>query len=250
LLPGSWTTLAEPVPGTGVSVEVTDGEAGTLEQAFYRVVLLPLVVSGPPGFASAAGTTALNVTSLSTTLVSTGANRVLLVGLCWNDSNGDAVSSVTFGGVPCPEVFTTNWFYGGGRIALHALTAPPQGSQTVRVTMTGRVSELALAGLLFTNANQTASLGVPAAYYSEGPEGSVGVMAPSATNDLVVDLLGYYAFEPTEGIGQTVRLMAENPGNASLRLSTKPGAANATTMSWSMSDATEISQIGVAIKGR
>jgi glucose/arabinose dehydrogenase len=250
LLPGSWTTLAEPVPGTGASVEMIDAGAAGFPQSFYRVLLLPLVVTGPPGFASAAGATALNVSSLNTPLLSTGANRVLVAGLCWNDRNDDVVTSVTFGGVPCAELYTTNWFYGGGRVAFYHLTAPPTGNHPLQVTLSGNVLELSLAGMLFTNANQTASVGPAAGYFSEGPGSSIGVSVPGGTNDLIVDLLGYYAFEPTVGVGQTVRLIAENPGNASLRLSTKPGAANATPMSWSMSDATEISQIGVAIKGR
>jgi hypothetical protein len=72
---------------------------------------------------------------------------------------------------------------------------------------------------------------------------------PSATNDLVVDLFGYNAFEPAPGPGQTVRSISENSGYASTRMSAKPGAAGFTTMSWSLSDAAEISLIGVAVKG-
>lgn len=248
LLPGSWTILADPVPGTGASVAVTDPLAGSFLQAFYRVILLPDVVGGPPEFSTAAEATGLDVSTLSTTLSSTGANRVLLAGLCWNDPDEDVVTSVTYGGVPCTELYTTNWFYGSGRVALYYLTAPPAGDHTLIVTLSGSAQELSLAGLILTNANQSASFGPAAAYFSDGPVGSIGITVPSATNDLVVDLLGYYAFDPTEGNDQIVRIISENSGNASIRMSTKPGAANA-TMSWSMSASTEISQIAVAVKG-
>jgi PKD repeat protein len=249
MLPGSWTTLADQVPGTGGLVVVVDPSAGSLAQAFYRVVIAPPVVSGPPEFASAAGIAGLNVSTLNTTLASSGANRVLLAGLCWNDNNGDTVTSVTFGGVPCAEVFTTNWFYGSGRVALYSLTAPPQGNQTLRVAMSGSVRELSLAGLIVTNANQTASLGPATAYFAETSVDSISVSVVTAANDLVVDLLGYYAFEPNPGSGQAVLIVSENSGYASVRMSAKPGGAGSTSMSWSMSDFTEISLIGVAVKG-
>lgn len=249
MLPGGWTTLEDQVPGTGASVEVIDSSAGSLAQAFYRVVIAPPVASGPPEFASAAEATDLDVSTLSTTLLSSGANRLLLAGLCWNDREEDTVLSVTFNGVPCAHVLTTNWFYGNGRVALYSLTAPPQGNQTLRVEMSGNVRELSLTGLIFTNANQTASLGLAAAHYAESPVDSINATVPSTANDLVVDLLGYYAFEPSPGPGQVLLIVSENSGNASVRMSAKPGGAGTTFMSWTMSDFTEISLIGVAVKG-
>jgi glucose/arabinose dehydrogenase len=250
LLPGSWTTLADEVPGTGAAVEVIDSSAGSLTQSFYRVVIAPPGIAGPPDFAAAAGATGLNASTLSTTLFSSGADRVLLAGVCWNDRNGDGVLSVTYNGVPCTHVITTDWFYGNGKVALYSLTAPSQGSHVLQVTISGPVNELSLSGLILTNASQTDPLGVPAGNDSGVPVTGLSVSVPSAGNDLVVDLLGYYSFDPTPGVGQTQRVVSLNSGFASSRISTKPGGDGATIMSWSVDEATEISLIAVAVKGR
>ena len=66
----------------------------------------------------------------------------------------------------------------------------------------------------------------------------------------MVDLFGYYAFDPAAGPGQSERIISNNNGNASNRMSTKPGAAALTTMAWSISDNTECVLIGMAVKGR
>jgi glucose/arabinose dehydrogenase len=249
MLPGSWAMLGDPVPGTGGSVEVVDPSAGNFAQSFYRVVISPPVASGPPAFSSAAETTARAVSSLSVTVSSAGDNRVLLAGLCWNDNNEDTVLSVTYNGVPCAPVVTTNWFYGNGKVAFFSLTAPPPGNHSLQVTMSGRVTELSLSGVIFTNANQSASLGPAAAIFAEFPVDNISLAVPSAANDLVVDLLGYYAFEPVPGPGQAVLSVSENPGYASARISAKPAGAGSTFVSWSLSDFTEVSLIGVAVKG-
>ena len=247
---GSWLKVADQVPGTGGSIEVLDSFANLDRSGFYRVSTLAEGSTGPPGFASGAEAHGLNTTVLSTSLVSSGANRVLLVGLCWNDASGDSVSGVTYGGVACSHVATTSWFYGNGKLALYALTAPPIGTQTLQVAMTGSVSELALAGMIFTNANQVQALGTASSHFGELPESLTSIVIPSSTQDLVVDLLGYYAFDPTPGAGQSLRLTSDNPGYASMCISTKPGTANSTAMSWSISGTTEISQLGIAIKSR
>jgi len=250
MLPGTWTTLADEVPGTGVPVEVIDPSAGSLPQAFYRVVLLPSGAAGPPGFLASAAAADIDVSTLSATLPSSGADRVLLAGICWNDHDEGSVASVSYNGTACTHILTTNWFYGSGEIALYYLTAPAEGSHTLQVSMSGSVSELSLSGMVFTNANQFTSVGAAAAYFADGPVNFTSLAVPGAAGDLVADLLGYYAFEPEPGAGQTVRIISENSGYASSRMSTKPGAAGSTAMSWSMSDATEISHIAVTIKGR
>ena len=250
MLAGSWSKVADQVPGTGSLVEVVDAIVNLSTSGFYRVSMLPDGTSGSPAFAAGAEAHALNVSSLSTSLLSTGDNRVLLVGLCWNDSTGDAVSSVRFGGVNCSHVITTNWFYGSGKLALYSLTAPPTGALTLEVTMTGAASELTLAGMIFTNANQAISLGTASANYAALPTSATQITVPSSINDLVVDLLGYYAFDSVPGTSQTLRLAAINSGYASIQVSTKTGNTGATMMAWSMSGTTEISQLGIAVKSR
>jgi glucose/arabinose dehydrogenase/PKD repeat protein len=250
LLPGSWATVADQVPGTGLLVEVIDTAAGSAQQGFYRVLLLPTVAAGPPGFASSAEAHDLRVSALSTSLNSIGNDRVLVVGLCWDDDYADLTASVTYGGVTCAPVFKTNWFYGSGKVAIYSLTAPPVGNQTLQVTLSGRASELSMSGLIVTNANQIGSVGSVAGNFSDGPVNNINVTVSSTANDLVVDLLGYYALEPMPDVGQIERVVSDNPGFASTRMSTKSGAAGSTFMSWSLSDITEVSQIAITIKGR
>ena len=116
--------------------------------------------------------------------------------------------------------------------------------------MTGTASELTLAGMIFTNANQVISLGTASANYAALPTSATQLTVPSSINDLAVDLLGYYAFDSVPGTNQTLRLAAINSGYASIQVSTKAGNTGATTMSWSMSGTTEISQLGIAVKSR
>ncbi len=248
--PDSWEIVADQVPGTGALIEIVNATNNPAIHGFYRVELLQSGSLGPPGFATAAEAHNLDVATLSTMLSSPGGNRVLLVGLCWNDDTEDSITSVTFAGVACTQLSTTNWFYGTGRLALYGLLAPPTGNHLLEVTMSGNASELAMAGMIFTNANQIASFGPADPQFAAGPMTDISVSVPSSTSDVIVDLLGYYAFVPTAGPGQTERIAAINVGNASLRMSTKPGEPNATFMSWSMSAATEISQIGISIRGR
>jgi len=249
LVEGSWATLPGQLTGTGFPVQFTDSSVGSAGQLFYRVVLLP-GSSGPPGFLSAAEAHDLDVSTLSTTLTSTGNNRLLLAGLCWNDHDDGAVASITFDGVPCVPVLLTNWFYSSGKLALYSLVAPSAGSHALRVTMSASVAELSLSGIILTNVNQATPLGPPVGRDSLDAATDINVSVTSTANDLVVDLLGYYSFDPLPGTGQTERIVSLNEGNASNRMSTKRGAAGSTIMSWSLGDATEISLIGVAVKGQ
>lgn len=247
--PGTWTNVGD-YNGTGLPIAVLDAFPKNATQAFYRVKLAPVGMFGPPGFAAAAEVHALNTRTFTTSLNVTGANRALLIGLCWNDYQNDTVSALTCNGLPCLPLAITNWFYGSGKVAFYGLTAPPLGSNFISLTLSGAAQELAMSAVLFTNANQISSFGAPAMEYLEPDTTAISVSVPSATADLAVDLLGYYAFEQVPGAGQTERATSINSGNASLRISTKPATTPATPMSWSASDNTQLSQLGVAIKGR
>ncbi|MBK8001011.1 MAG: PQQ-dependent sugar dehydrogenase [Verrucomicrobia bacterium] len=249
MLPGTWAKVFDQIIGTGSPITVTDPNPLT-PTAFYRVIASPDSATTPPEFAASVSAYGLNQATLSTSLSSFGENRALLVGICWNDGSDDEVASVTVGGVACGHLFTTNWFYGTGKLAIYGLTAPPVGNQSLQVTMTGAASELAVLGILFTNANQSASWGTAVGNYGSLPSTATAIIVPSAASDLVVDFLGYYAFEAAPGLDQTLRGVASNPGYASLQASTRPGLTNSTPMAWSMSASTEISQVGIAIKRR
>lgn len=252
--PGSWSKLADRIEGTGATVEVVEPSIQSPVHQFYRVLLLPGDAStgtnGLPSLSASAEAHGLDVTTLNATLTSSGSNRVLVVGLCWNDRNGGNVTVVTFNGIPCNHVMTTNWFYGSGQLAFYTLTAPVTGNHLLAVTMSGAIKELSMSGLVLTNASQGANIGAAAANSASLPVNSISVDVPATANDLVLDLFGYYAFDPAAGPGQSERIFSNNNGNASNRMSTKPGAAALTTMTWSISDNTECALIGVAVKGR
>lgn len=249
MLPGTWTNIGD-YNGTGLPVTVLDSLPKTGPQYFYRVKLAPLGVFGTPGFAAAAEAHGLNSRTFNTSLNVSGNNRALLIGLCWNDRQDDSVQSLTCNGITCQPLAVTNWFYGTGKLALYGLTAPPAGSNFISLTMTGAAQELSMSAVLFTNVNQTASFGVPAMEFLELDSATISVSVPSAPADLVADVLGYYAFDPAPGAGQTQRAESLNADNASLRVSTKTATAASTSMTWSTTDAAQISLIGIAIKAR
>jgi glucose/arabinose dehydrogenase/PKD repeat protein len=249
MLPGSWAFVSSQLTGTGFPVQFTDTAIGNAGQLFYRVVLLPGGSSGPPGFLTAAETSGLDVSALNVTVNSSGDNRLLLAGLCWNDHDEGTIPFVTYNGVVCTPVLVTNWFYSSGKLALYSLVAPAAGDHALQVTMSASVPELSVSAMILTNVNQVTPIGPAQGHDSVDPVTDISVSVPSTANDLVVDLLGYYSFDPLAGAGQTERIVSLNYGNASNRMSTRPGAAGTTSMSWSLGDATELSLIGVAING-
>lgn len=249
MLPGTWTNLGTHA-GNGSLITIVDPLPLNGTQAFYRIALFTPENLGSPGFAAASEVHAQNTRTFNTALNVTGQNRALLVGICWNDPQGDSVQSITCNGAPIPLLAMTNWFYGTGRLALYGLTAPATGANTISLTMTANARELALAAVLFTNVNQLASFGVPAMQYLPDDANAIAVSVPSTAGDLVTDFFGYYAFEPTPGPGQTERATSINPDHAKLRITTKPSTPPATPMSWSATESAQISLIGVAVKSR
>ena len=248
LVPAMWNTLADLIVGTGGLMEVPD-PAPAASQRFYRVLQLPPASFGLPDFATAAESHGLSLSSVSTSLNAVGENRLLLAGICWY-GGGRTITSVTYGGVACAQVMTTNWFYENGYLALYALAGPAAGSGTLRVTFSGVASEVSLVGMIVTNANQTSSVRAAAGRYGASATLGSSVAVPSVPEDLLVDVLCYPIFAPVPGPGQTQRIVSDTPNKASARMSTKRGAAGSTTMSWSTAGPSELSQIGVSIRAR
>jgi len=250
LAPATWVPLADRVAGTGLPISIEDPTATNEGQRFYRVILLPQAgSSGPPGFLQAAEAHAAGVATLSVPLLSAGDNRAMVVALCWYDESSREVSSLTYAGEACSPLLITNWFNGSGRLALYFLPAPDAGSNTLQVTMSGITAELSLAAMVITNANQPEAVGAVAANYSSTLRDSVTIALASNVNDLVVDVLGFYTADHLPGLGQTLRILANNDGNASVMMSTKTGEVSLTTMSWFSDEATQISEVGVSIHG-
>ena len=249
MLSGTWTNIGD-YSGTGSTITILDMLPNNAAQAFYRIALTTGGNVGPPGFAAASEVHAQNTRIFNTTLNVTGQDRALLVGICWNDPQGDSVSSITCNGAPIPLLAITNWFYGTGRLALYGLTAPAVGANTISLTMTATARELALAAILFTNVNQLVSFGAPAMQHLPDDSAAISVSVPSTSADLITDFFGYYAFEPAPGPGQTERATSINPDHAKVRVTTKPATAPTTPMSWTVSESAQISLIGVAVKSR
>jgi hypothetical protein len=117
--------------------------------------------------------------------------------------------------------------------------------------MSSLTTELSMSAVLITNANQSATVGLPVGSFDSEARSAVSVSVPSTDNDLIVDILGWYddSFTYTPGAGQTTRITSSNNGNASNKMSTKAAAAGVTSMSWAVDSQHSISQIAVSIKG-
>src|SRR5664279_1828830 len=93
-----------------------------------------------------------------------GANRLLLVWVMWNQpSNSETISSVTYNGVGLTQVGSNVVAGGSGLdrcVALYRLYAPSTGTNNIIVTMSAALSFFA-AGESYTGAHQTAGLGTP-----------------------------------------------------------------------------------------
>jgi hypothetical protein len=105
-----------------------------------------------------------SVSSKSWSHTVSGANRLLLVMVQWNQpSNSETVSSVTYGGTALTQV-GSNVIAGGSGLdrctALFRLIAPATGTANIVVTMSAACTFLA-GGTSFTGVDQTTPLGTP-----------------------------------------------------------------------------------------
>ena len=204
----------------------------------------PTVTFTPGGAPSvdsvSSGTTAGSTLSFFHT--TSGADRLLLVGVSINNDNLETVSSISYGGAPLTLVGSVNHQGSGGddsRVEIWKLIAPPIGSFEVRTTFSADLMHYAVVGAItFSGVDQANPLGTFASSYADTPSASVTV--PSAAGDLVLGVFSCetctsFSFSPpavgrwslTAGAGNTIGAGASSEASgAQVNLSGSLGSAD------------------------
>ncbi|MBW2059146.1 MAG: hypothetical protein JRJ26_16790 [Deltaproteobacteria bacterium] len=131
-----------------------------------------------------------------------GSDRLMLVGVSFNNDSYETVAGITYNGVPLSFV-GEDQRDDDARVEIWMLVGPDLGTHDVEVTFNTALYRQAIAGVVtFTGVDQTSPLGTFASEHGDGSTASVDV--PSATGELVFGIVA--AETPsglTAGSGQT-----------------------------------------------
>jgi len=186
---------------------------------------------------STATTASSSVTIAHTT---SGANRLMLVGVSiTKDTGGGApsVSSITYNGVPLSFVGARATSDNFGRMEIWGLAPPATGTNNVVVTFSAKPNAATVGVTTFTGVDQSTPLGTFASATGDSTDASVDVS--SAAGQLVFDTLVVESVDDLDlvpGAGQTERWDLYRSKAANGGGSTEAGASTV-TMSWSWSPA-------------
>lgn len=166
--------------------------------------------------------------------VSSGSALCLIVKLGWY---GTTTTGVTYNGVALTRLTTHSNSLGSDMSEIWYLKNPPVGAFNVVVSFTG-ARPLTAGAETYTGVHQTTTF--DSEFYTEGSSlaPSIGVTG-SATGDMVIDLVSYYASDyvggvATAGAGQTETFDNGDAGNSYAAGSREAGAAGTVTMSWTL----------------
>lgn len=203
---------------------------------------MAIAVDNVQSVSSGANSTTLTLSGFA---VGSGSNRLLLVGVSMNNRVGGptTVNSVTFGGtgltsqgkrVQGDDAYSEIW----------SLLAPANSTADIVVTLDANDScAVIVCAMSFSGVHQSATFGTLVSN-SATTGTAISVVAVSATNELVFDVVAYENPAPTDtltvGAGQTQRWNIYQSGGSDSRDatgcgSTEPGSV-ATTMSWTSSN--------------
>ncbi len=163
-----------------------------------------------------------------------GSNRLLLVGVVSEFSStpgGGTHPSVTYNGVAMTHLASTADFHSVDdywlMTSLFALVAPDTGTHDVVVTYTA-ADVFSLFARSYTGVNQT----TPVANSAANVEDPISTDVPSATNNLVLDVIGFgwTEYPSAAGAGQTSFASAES--NQGVIWGSYEAGASSVTMSW------------------
>jgi len=191
----------------------------------------------------------------------TGSNRLMLVGVGWNDNTATpTISSVTFtpdGGaaVSLTEVITQKPATVARYAAIYSIVNPPSGkSGTVTVTFTDSVPSGVVAGAAnFAGVDQTTPLGTPVGFASaDNTSTALTVTLTGLTgNELIFDT----AYQGGSGATQTLtanagqtELWNDFATNTRSAASTSQATSSSVTMSWTAGAAAWSTMVAVPIK--
>ena len=191
----------------------------------------------------------------------TGSNPVLIA--AWHaefDGNNPDSWVVQDNGVNGTEIVDTDGYNGGSgnrRFRIYYWLNPAQGAHTVTVSNPyNGGNELAFAVILLNGVSQVTPVGTPVLDVSTDPRTGESETTTSTTNDLIVHVIAdQLVITGTLGSGETSRSLANDgkhsppSGDASLWISTKPGASGSTTVSSSGWASFVINGVAIAVHG-
>jgi hypothetical protein len=181
------------------------------------------------------GASGSSVSSLSWTHAVSGSNRFLVVGVALGSYGATITMSATYNGASMTSAgFVNSDGTDVSGVQLFYLLAPPVGSHTVQVTLSGGTADLEAGSISFTGVNQTTPVTNIESNYGSGTSASVAV--PSATGDMVVDAIANGSAIASSG--QTLRWLKNQNGNTTGGNGAQSTAAGASsvTMSYLMVD--------------
>jgi len=229
--------------------------------AAQTAVLASNVTSFQVGEAGGGGTFAVDNASSGTTASDTassitvshatgsGSNRLMLVGISYNNDDYETVTGVTYNGTALSQVGTVN-NSDDARVCIYSLVAPDSGTHNVIINFSDALNDGAIAGVVtFTGVDQSTPLGT---FVSSTGDNSTPatVNIPSDSGELVFGVVSseYEAFTPSSGQNQhwNMSISGEDTNGAG---GTDAGGSPTVTMSWSLDPAYNHWAIGgVSIK--
>ena len=178
--------------------------------------------------------------------VGNGADRYLLVGVSFDNRNGDTITSVKYGAQNLTFVGAQNGAAARDRVELWGLVAPNSGTDTITVTASGNPGKtFVMAASSWEGVDQNDPVGTPAG--TTQSDGTITVA--SASGNMVVDQVGSYkGTAANPGNGQTAIFTDTSSAGGSIvgGGSYKTGAASV-DMTWTTNDGGDYAAIAVDI---
>jgi prepilin-type N-terminal cleavage/methylation domain-containing protein len=199
--------------------------------------------------AVSSGTTAADTDTSMTVAHTTasGSDRLMLVGISYNNDGYETVTGVTYNTVPLTLVGTAARD-DDATIYIYRLVAPDTGTHDVVITFSSALDHGAVAGVMtFTGVEQTTPLGTFASAFGDG---NASVTVSSAADELVFSVVSAeYATSLTPSGTQTERWNLNTDGNSTRGAGGTEAGAATVTHSWATTASGDHYAIGgVSIK--
>jgi len=200
-----------------------------------------------PVFDATAEATALSTSGYSFSHTCSGSNRYLFVAVyTYIDTGTGALPTATYDSVSMTQLATQVYGPYSERITIFGIIAPSTGSNSVAVSVSPSQDEVTCVSTSYTGVHQTTAIG---AVDSDTSDSSPVTVTPaSTTDDLVIDAVCTYDQTLTIGSGQTLRGEHDVSEREYVAISSKPGAASTTTMTWTWSGGDDVALFGLALK--
>jgi len=186
--------------------------------------------------------------SLTVSHTTSGADRLMLVGVSINNDGNERVTTLTYGGTALTQIGSQN-NGNGSRVEIWSLVAPPTGTANVVATFNNRVDERAGMGVVtFTGVDQTTPT---SGFTSDSDESSTA----SITISSALDELAFAALtsieqsssSPSPGSGVSGLWSFRRGSPLASAGGTKVGAVSV-DMSWTLNNSKKWAIAGLSIK--